>query len=271
MPSVEIIAIGSELLLGLVQDTNSHWLSKQIAGLGGELRRVAIVGDVPEAIGAELRGALQRRPDLLITSGGLGPTADDLTLSAVAQALELPLELDPRALEVVRSRYAALHRQGYLADPHLSEARRKMAYFPRGGEPIHNPVGTAPACLLRVESSTLICLPGVPGELKGIWTESLQPILREIFGAGAYLEVTLRVDCPDESLLAPLLTPLVERHPDVYIKSRAKVFAERMQLQITLSARGGERSQVQSRIESALGEVRRALEAARLRAELEEG
>lgn len=172
-PQVEIIAIGNEILWGQVQDTNTYWLVKQVTGLGGQVRQAVIVPDEPEAIVREVRGALERQPALLITSGGLGPTADDLTLPTVAEALGRPLELSPQALEMMERRYARLAELGFVADASLSPARKKMAYLPQGAVPLANSVGTAPGCLLRLGATTLVSLPGVPGEMVSIWEESL--------------------------------------------------------------------------------------------------
>jgi len=149
MPSVEIIAIGNELLLGDVLDTNTHWLCRQISALGGRVQRGALIPDDPQAIAETLQAALQREPDLIVLTGGLGPTSDDKTLASVATALGRPLELNQQALAMVRATYERLAARELVHDAELSEVRRKMAYLPRGAEPLHNPVGAAPGVLLR--------------------------------------------------------------------------------------------------------------------------
>ncbi|MFQ5810509.1 MAG: molybdopterin-binding protein, partial [Armatimonadota bacterium] len=116
MATAEIIAIGNELLSGDVQDTNTHWLCRQITGLGGRVTRAAVVGDNSENIAAELHAALPRRPSLIVTAGGLGPTADDMTLAAVADATNSPLEVSETALAMVRSAYEKFAREGYVED-----------------------------------------------------------------------------------------------------------------------------------------------------------
>ena len=109
---VEIIAIGNELLLGDVLDTNTHWLCKRITGAGGQVARAAMIKDDTAAIADEIRSALDRLPDLIITTGGLGPTGDDITLRAVAEALARPLELHAEALTLVKARYKNLAEGG---------------------------------------------------------------------------------------------------------------------------------------------------------------
>jgi len=262
--TAEVFAIGNELLLGIVQDTNTHWLCQRITGLGGRVQRAFLLPDEPEVVAEELRRALQRKPDLVVTTGGLGPTQDDRTLEAVARALDLPLEEHPQALAIVERRYRELYEQGRVDSPALTEARRKMARLPRGALALDNRVGTAPGVLLRVEgrerSTTLVCLPGVPSELYDLWGNALRPHLESIFGKGFYLERTLVVEVNDESRLAPLLREVQRRWPQVYIKSRPKGFAEGLKVLVTL-AMSGERSAVERTLAEALSELKGRLEA----------
>ncbi|HEM62067.1 MAG TPA: competence/damage-inducible protein A, partial [Chloroflexi bacterium] len=101
----EIIAIGNELLLGDVLDTNTNWLCQRITGVGGQVTRAALIRDDIEAIVSEVRSVLARSPNLIITTGGLGPTGDDITLQGVAEATGRPLELHTEALALTKSRY----------------------------------------------------------------------------------------------------------------------------------------------------------------------
>jgi nicotinamide-nucleotide amidase len=248
----EIIAIGNELLLGDVLDTNTNWLCKRITGVGGQVTRVAMIRDEIEAIAGEIRAALKRSPDLIITTGGLGPTGDDITLQGVAEATGRPLELHPQALTLVKAVYEELTRKGYLADATLTEARKKMAYLPQGATALANPVGAAPASVLELGSTTLVSLPGVPDELKGIYQETLPPILATIFGDSYYQEEAIIALCGDESSLAPILAQVVEAHPEVYIKSRARRYGSEVRILITLSGAGGSKEAVEERIGAAL-------------------
>ncbi len=255
----EILAIGNELLLGDVQDTNSYWLCRRFAALGGRVRRVVLVRDEVEAIVAEVQGALARETDLLLIGGGLGPTDDDLTLQAVAAALGRLLEEHSEALAIVERRYRELAEQGYVADAALTPARRKMAYLPEKSTPIFNPVGTAPAVLLHEGKSTIICLPGVPAEMRGIVEGPLQPLLQEILGAGAYAEWAVITDCGDESTLAPLLRRVIAMHPGVYVKSLATHFGSDVKLRVILSTAGQDTATVQAELQAALDDLQREL------------
>ena len=249
---VEIIAIGNELLLGDVLDTNTNWLCKRITGVGGQVTRAAMIRDDTVAIADEIRSALDRLPDLIITTGGLGPTGDDITLQAVAEALALPLELHAEALALVKARYKNLAEKGYIKDSTLTDARKKMAYLPKGVTAVANPVGTAPAAVLQIGVSTLVSLPGVPEEMKGIYKETLQPTLQAIFGDSYYQERAIIAHCGDESSLAPILAEVVDAHPEVYIKSRARRYGPEVRILLTLSAAGDARDEVERRIQSAL-------------------
>jgi nicotinamide-nucleotide amidase len=256
---VEIIAAGNELLLGDVLDTNTNWLCKRITGVGGQVIRAVMVRDDLKAIAAEIRAALDRKPDLIMTTGGLGPTGDDITLQAVAEATGHPLRLHADALALVKDRYQDLGAKGYIRDPTLTEARRKMAYLPQGAMPVANPVGTAPAVILEINGSTLISLPGVPEELVGIYEDTLQPTLRRVFGDSFYEERGVIVPRADESSLAPILQPVVEAHPAVYIKSRARRLGTGVRLLITLSSAGDDQKEVEGKIDLALKHLTIAL------------
>ncbi|MEZ5411025.1 MAG: molybdopterin-binding protein [Acidimicrobiales bacterium] len=245
---VELLAIGNELLVGQVQDTNSHWLVQQLTGLGAQVRRASMVRDDYDDIGTELRAALERGPKLVITTGGLGPTDDDMTFRAIARAFELPLEVHPEALEMVRRRYEYLAtvREGF--DPSLNDARRKMAHFPRGADVLANATGAAPALALDLGSTTLVSLPGVPSEMKDIFSTSLQPILARTLGTGCYVERNLFLDRGDESQIAALLAQVQARHTTVYIKSRGQARDGVRHLTVVLARGGNDLAEVRGEV-----------------------
>ncbi len=259
MVEVEIISIGSELLLGDVLDTNTNWLCRRITGLGGRVRRATLVRDEIPAIVEEIRRALAQGVDAIFTVGGLGPTVDDVTLAAVAEAVGVPLEENREALTLVRAKYEELAEKGYIADAALTRARRKMARLPKGSLPLINPVGGAPGVVLKVGGATLISLPGVPEELKGIFQTSLQPLLIELFGPGTFVKKTIIVEHGDESTLAPILKQVAEGNPSVYIKSLARRFGPRGRLQVIFSMAGGDKAEVEAALDKALNEFKEAL------------
>jgi len=254
MTEIEIIAIGSEVLLGDVLDTNSHWLCRQFTLRGGQVRRVVQVRDELEAVAREMRGALQRGADVVVTTGGLGPTDDDITLEAVAAALGRPLVEHPHALVAIRGRYSELAARGTLADAALTPARRKMARLPAGAEPVDNPVGTAPAVVLREGKTVLTCLPGVPEELQGIFVGPLSEALEGLLGTSCYAEWTVLTSGAGESTLAPLLRRVVVAHPDVYIKSLAQ-YPYQGQVRVTLSLSGADAGEIEAGLQAALDDL----------------
>jgi molybdenum cofactor synthesis domain-containing protein len=243
-PTVEIVAAGNEVLLGDVLDSNSHWLCRTVTALGGTVTRAVLVRDDLAAIAAEVRGALRRAPDLVFTVGGLGPTADDMTLAGVALGLGVPVELHPAAERLVREAYAGFAAAGLVPFAEMNEARLKMAHLPRGAAPVRNPVGGAPGVVLERDTTTFVSLPGVPEELVAIVEQSLGPLFERIFAAAHYEERTLVVDLQDESAIADILGEVEHAHPEVYVKSRAKQMGPAVTLRITLSARGGGRAAV---------------------------
>ena len=238
MKTVEIIAIGNELLRGIVQESNSHWLAQRIAARGADLRRVQVLPDEPPLVGREIAHALERSPTLLITHGGLGPTDDDRTREAIALGTGRLEQLNTDAEAIVRKRYRELAESGAVSDAALTDERLRMAHLPHGSLALDNEVGAAPAILLRLGETTLVALPGVPPELFWIWENSLARYLDEILGPGGFAETTFEIEWRDESTIASLLQEVQSRHPHLYVKSRAKGFGEDDLLRITVHATG---------------------------------
>lgn len=257
--TVEIFIIGNEILTGEIQDTNTHWLCREFNRLGGRVVRSTVLRDELEVVAGEVRAALGRGTAVVITAGGLGPTADDLTLAAVAAGAGLSLRMHDGAREMIRASYDDFHARGILNLGGLNPAREKMAMLPDTAEPLYNPVGTAPGVLVRVRDSTIISLPGVPPEMKGIFQSSLQPFLRDTFQDGLSVLRTLTVQCNDESLLEPVLSRVVPLHPGVYIKSLATRPGETPELDIFLTAAGSDEADLQSLVDTALRDLKTEL------------
>jgi nicotinamide-nucleotide amidase len=172
----EIVSIGTELLLGKIVDTNAAYIAQQLATIGLDLYYKTTVGDNEGRITSVLQQALARS-DVVITSGGLGPTVDDVTRQAVARAVGRELVLDEKLLAQIEARFA---RHGFT----MSENNRRQAYIPQRAIPIENPVGTAPAFIVETEQGMIISLPGVPRELKHLMATRVIPFLREKLQTG---------------------------------------------------------------------------------------
>ncbi|HBE16472.1 MAG TPA: molybdopterin-binding protein [Cyanobacteria bacterium UBA11149] len=260
MVTVEILAIGNELLIGDVLDTNTHWIIKKITGIGGQVNRCVILPDNLDTIATEIQAVLARKTEVIVTIGGMGATVDDLTLAAIAQGINQPLTLNPEAMNLVTQKYQELAEKGYVDDPKMTPAREKMGILPRGSIPIPNPVGAAPAVISKVKETIIINLPGVPEELKGIFEESLLPILQEKFGNSFYLEKVVMVATKDESVIAPILNAVSQNNPQVYIKSRAKRFGIDTKLKVTLSGCSNFPEEVLKRIDRAIVDLKQELD-----------
>ena len=177
MPSVELVAIGTELLLGQLLDTNTAFIAQRLAENGIDVRATHAVGDNPERIAAAIRAALERA-DGVVTTGGLGPTVDDLTKEAVCAALGLETELYEPALAQMEAMFASLGRP-------MRPNNRKQAELPRGSRPLENPNGTAPGFIAFAGDGKFVAaMPGVPREMKPMLADQLIPFLRERLGTG---------------------------------------------------------------------------------------
>ena len=169
MPSAEIISIGTELLLGEIVDTNARFLAISLRNAGIDLYRKTTVGDNVKRIAQAIQQSLQRC-DIVITTGGLGPTIDDPTRDAVALAIGVNPEFHPELWEQIKARFQRLGRLP-------TENNRRQAYIPEGARAIENPVGTAPIFILEYQSHVIISLPGVPSEMEYLMEHAIIPFL----------------------------------------------------------------------------------------------
>jgi len=258
---VEILCVGNELLRGEIQDTNTNWICRLVNSHGGQVTRATMLPDIENEIAAAVRSAIKRQVGVLFTSGGLGPTDDDLTLAAIAKGAGVALELDVTAREMVRERYDDFSARGVLVQGGLNPFREKMAWLPAGAQPLPNPVGTAPGVLLRQEATTIICLPGVPPELEAILTHTLAGFIIATFGKGGSFQRTLTVRCNDESLMVPALSRVVSLHSQVYIKSLARALGEIPELDILFTTTGKEAGECKALVDEAVRELQQGLTA----------
>ena len=203
--SAEIITVGTELLLGEVTDTNSSWLAGELAGLGIDVYWSLRVGDNAERLEHAISSAL-RRSDLLILTGGLGPTDDDLTRETIARVIGETPEVDPGMERTLRSWFARRDRP-------MPERNTKQAWLIPSAEPLDNPYGTAPGWLVRTEvdgrDRAVVALPGPPRELKPMWHEQAVPRL-EFQGSLLYRR-TFKTQGLGESDLADMLKELSDQ------------------------------------------------------------
>jgi nicotinamide-nucleotide amidase len=243
-----IVVTGTEVLTGRVRDRNGPWLSDRLLELGVELAHITICGDRPRDIEAQLRFLAEQGVDLIVTSGGLGPTADDMTIEVVARFAGRELVLDEALEERIGEILRPLMRRFRRWDPEaMRAANRKQALIPEGSVVI-DPVGTAPGVVVPGRP-VVVVLPGPPRELQPMWETALatEPVQAAIVGRTLYRQHTLRLFGLPESALAETLRE-AERSVEGFDR-----------LEITTCLRGGELEMV-TRLEPDAARAYEALE-----------
>lgn len=244
----EMIFTGDELLRGDVTNTNQAYLGERLLDLGIFATHALCIADDRQAIVTAIRESLARRPLVLILSGGLGPTDDDLTREAAAEALERPLEHHESLLEVIRERFAS---RGF----EMGESNRKQALLPRGASPI--PIsGTAPGFTVQHGDTLVVALPGVPWELKEMWEGTVEPLLHtHAGGQSGHAVRRIRTFGIGESMAAEMLSEFEWRGSEVEIGTRAQLDGLTVILRGAASPEGTRKlDETQARICAILGE-----------------
>jgi nicotinamide-nucleotide amidase len=241
-----IIAVGSEMLSSLRQDTNSLWLTARLEEVGISVVRKSIVADDPEAIGDEVSFAA-RCADLVVMTGGLGPTADDVTVAAVARRLDMPLSRNEDYVARMRERFA---RRG-IRMPAVNE---KQADFIVGARVLENPRGTAPGSWIARGGKEYVILPGVPSEMREIMEARVLPVLRERAGRIRASRRVLRVSGMGESAVEELVAPVYAKWKDDPVTILASPGEVQLHLRIV-----GEPEEAARRLDAMEADFRQAL------------
>ncbi len=201
MPRAEILTIGTELLLGEIVNTNTQVIAIALRQIGVDVYRTSTIGDNSERISDIIKECLLRA-DILIMTGGLGPTVDDPTRQAIANAYGLDLEFHPDLWDGIVQRFSK-----YDIQP--PENNRQQAYLPAGAESLPNPRGTAPGIHLQVSGKDIYALPGVPVEMEGMLNEQVIPRIKSKHGlTGVIMIRNIRVDSIGESQIDALISDL---------------------------------------------------------------
>jgi nicotinamide-nucleotide amidase len=203
----EIIAVGSELLTPDKIDTNSLFLTEELNKIGIEIVRKTVVGDDRALLLEAFRDAVNRVP-LIIASGGLGPTEDDLTRETVAELLDRKLVRNDAIVRAIEARFRSFARQ-------MPDSNVRQAMVPEGAEPLDNPRGTAPGLWIEDRDQTIVLLPGPPRELRPMFREQVLPRLRRRVSAVRMYHRELRVTGLGESYVDSLAGPVYTRYPEV--------------------------------------------------------
>jgi len=248
-PSCEIITIGTELLLGQIVDTNTTYLAQELGHLGISVRFRTSVGDHLDEIMEVIQNGINRC-DLVLTTGGLGPTEDDLTREAVAGVAGVNLAFSQELMNQIEEMF---QRYGYQ----MPENNRKQAYVPEGSRPVPNPVGTAPAFIADINGRPVISLPGVPRELKYLMKHTITPWLRERYHLVHNLLSyrVLKVVGLGESAVDRIMGDLMEpgKNPEVGL------LASPGEIKIRVAATANDKEEADRLIEPVLSELRRRL------------
>jgi len=209
--TAEVLAVGTELVSGRILDTNSHWLCGQMAVLGCTPRRITVVPDDVSEVADALTSAVERRSGLVVCTGGLGPTPDDVTTEALAALAGVPTEVHEPTIREYMARRGIQRREDVT--PNLI----RMATVPRGAEVLPNPAGWAPCIKLVLDASTVFALPGPPREVEAIFQEHVAPFIASRCGCrcvAARLGVAMY-----ESEVSPLMEEVMRTFPGTYVKA----------------------------------------------------
>lgn len=225
--NAEIIIIGDEILLGLLEDRNSFFLSRRLSSTGVRVSRIHTLGDDLDTLAATLDEAC-RRADLVITSGGLGPTHDDRTRFAIAHCLGVPLEMNESALEDIKRLYERANRP-------MTETNRIQAMLPRGADYLSNPEGTAPGIHCHLHKADLYALPGIPREMQTLFELYIVPWLSQKGFQPRRFFCTIRTTNVPESLLYEKTRDLIEAYRSVLSVAFLPKTTRGVDIRLTLS------------------------------------
>ena len=247
--NAEIVSIGTELLLGHTVNTNAAYLSKELAKVGVNVYYHTVVGDNRKRLLGALRQAI-KRSEIVITTGGLGPTVDDITVEALASISKRKLVFKPQILRRIKLKF----RKRGLAFP---ETNRRQAYIPEGATVMRNPSGTAPGLILKMAKNRfLIALPGVPGEMKDITQTALIPFLKRKIRVKAIIaSKTLKTVGLPESVVNEKVADLLKLGPEVTMG----IYPHPGQVDLRITARAGDKSTANKLIGKVEKEIRQRL------------
>jgi nicotinamide-nucleotide amidase len=234
---VEIVAVGSELLLGQTVDTNSAYMAQQLTTIGADVHFKSTVGDNLERIKTTLRNALSRA-DFVLTTGGIGPTLDDLTREAVAEVTGRPLVFNQTLCDQINDFFTRLGRK-------MSENNRKQAFIPEGAIPIENPVGTAPGFIVEQGNQSIASVPGVPHEMRHFMEHAVLPYLRQKMGIREIIvSRVLKLFGIGESLVDEKIADLIEggKNPTIGLLAHTQIG----EIHIRLTAKAEEKAEAQT-------------------------
>jgi molybdopterin-biosynthesis enzyme MoeA-like protein len=220
--SVIILVVSREILEGSVVDRNAAFIANRIDDIGYRVRTIQVVDRVESEMVGALTWALEQKPTFVLLTGGMGPNWDDNSRACLAKATGLPLSEDSKAVEFIQNSYQRLYAKEVVSDPELTDSRRGMALLPKGSICYENTVGTAPAVQLRVGSTTVFLLPGVPAEMQRFFTTHVMPVMAAEGPDTVRGERQVDYHGHDESSIARALGDVARKHPEISIRTRVQ-------------------------------------------------
>ncbi|WP_333859293.1 competence/damage-inducible protein A [Clostridium sp.] len=243
----EILCVGTEILLGDIVNTNSQFISKELANLGIEVYHQSVVGDNPQRLLDELKLGFERS-DIIITTGGLGPTQDDLTKETGAKFFNKKLVLDEKSLNELKEHF------NRMGKSYSDGNNIKQAYFPEGSTIFPNPNGTAPGCAIEDKGKILIVLPGPPRETKPMFKNYVIPLLKK-YSSGIIKSKILRIYGLGESAMAERVSDFIENS----INPTVAPYAKEEDIILRITARAAEEKEALSLIEPVEAQLKKIL------------
>ena len=242
----ELIAVGTELLMGQIANTNGMFLSRELSELGIDVHYHHVVGDNQERL-AELIQKVLSRCDIIITTGGLGPTMDDLTKDAVAKALDRPMILDEESRDTIENFFSMIHKD-------MTINNMRQAYFPEGSIILKNPNGTAPGCIVENNGKSIIVLPGPPMEMQPMFLKDVFPYLSEKTG-NVIKSKHIKIFGMGESSLETALMHLIENQTNPTLAT----YATQGELLLRVTAKSDTPAKAEALLEPVCNEITQIL------------
>jgi nicotinamide-nucleotide amidase len=246
-----IVAVGSEMLTPFRVDTNSLVITERLNAIGGDVRMKVVIGDDVEELARVLAGAIESVA-LIVCTGGLGPTEDDITRDALARVLRTPLDVDEAIVERIRKRFA---RRGLT----MPEINRRQAMVPRGATLLENPNGTAPGLWLERGSTRILALPGPPREMTPMLDTAVRERLAPRSGGQGLFRRVLKITGRTESDVDACAAPIYSRWVDHAVPISTTILAVFGQIELHLTARASSRAEADAALDSAVGQLRDVL------------
>lgn len=244
-----ILGIGRELISAQIKDNNAYYIAKRLSEIGIENKFIVFLDDEIDEI-AQTISYFGKKTQLIITTGGLGPTFDDLTLQALSFAMEEKLTLNQECLSEIEGFYYKLYIEGKISDKTLNINRKKMAYVPKNSVLLKNTQGAACGVYVKKQDAHIFCLPGVPLEMQPMFETQVVPILKSICIPIFSQTQTIEIDSNDESLLAFTSKKTLDK-TNVYAKTLPVGFSSGTMC-VRFTAKASTKDQAKAKLEEAI-------------------